>query len=154
LSTPVAGYLYHNNGDGTFSKVTSGNIVTDRYDGSGGGCAWGDFDRDGFPDLFLANYFNNVKNVLWRNNGNSNNWISIQCQGRVSNRSAIGAKVRLRARIQDADVWQMREISGGHGYASQNSLEVLIGLGNSSSRSWSRPPSARNTWMREPACFK
>ncbi len=129
LGSPTPPYLYHNNGDGTFSKVTTGKLVTTGVDGSGGGCAWADYDHDGFPDLFQANYFNGLKNFLWHNDGNSNAWLSIHCEGRVSNRAAIGAKVRVRARLGGRDVWQMREISGGHGFASQNDLTALFGLG-------------------------
>ena len=58
-------FLYHNNRDGTFTKITSGRIVTDG--GSSFGAAWGDYDNDGFLDLFVANV--NQKNFLYRNNG-------------------------------------------------------------------------------------
>ncbi|HEY6293876.1 MAG TPA: CRTAC1 family protein [Terriglobia bacterium] len=49
--------LYHNNGDGTFTDVT-GKTGTG---GPGGhtwsmGCAFGDYDRDGYLDLYVANY--------------------------------------------------------------------------------------------------
>jgi len=45
-------FLYHNLGNGTFAKVTSGSIVTDV--GNFLGCAWGDYDNDGFLDLFVC----------------------------------------------------------------------------------------------------
>jgi hypothetical protein len=45
--------LYHNNGDGTFSRVTTGSLVHDG--GVSGGCAWGDYNNDGFMDLVVAN---------------------------------------------------------------------------------------------------
>src|SRR5438094_417655 len=45
--------LYHNNGDGTFARVSEGSIVNDR--GNSVGCAWGDYDNDGFLDLFVTN---------------------------------------------------------------------------------------------------
>src|SRR5439155_143910 len=59
-------FLYHNNGDGTFTKVTSGRIVSDG--GASQGCAWGDYDNDGLLDLFVAN--RNQINFLYHNDGN------------------------------------------------------------------------------------
>lgn len=50
--------------------------------------------------------------------------------GTVSNRPAIGAKVRVKATIHSKAVWQMNEISAQTGMASQNSLEAEFGLGD------------------------
>ncbi|HXJ76002.1 MAG TPA: VCBS repeat-containing protein, partial [Candidatus Dormibacteraeota bacterium] len=57
-------FLFHNNGDGTFTRITSGSIVNDG--GASYGCAWGDYDNDGFLDLFVANL--NQNNFLYHNN--------------------------------------------------------------------------------------
>jgi len=121
--------LYHNNGDGTFTRVTEGDIVTDIANSNG--CSWGDYDNDGFLDLFVANggTVSPQANFLYHNNGNSNHWIKVRCVGTVSNRSAIGAIVRAKAIIGGAVRWQMRQISGGEGWLSQNSLDVSIGFG-------------------------
>ena len=56
--------LYRNNGDGAFTDVTDKAGV--RGTGYGLGCVWGDYDNDGFPDLFVTQY---GKNVLYHNNG-------------------------------------------------------------------------------------
>jgi hypothetical protein len=58
-------FLYRNNGDGTFAKITTGVVVTDG--GSSYGCTWGDYDNDSHLDLFVANY--NENNFLYHNNG-------------------------------------------------------------------------------------
>ena len=58
-------FLYTNNGDGEFIKVTAGAIVTDG--GESFGSAWSDYDNDGDLDLFVANY---GTNFLYINNGN------------------------------------------------------------------------------------
>ena len=58
-------FLYHNNNDGTFTKITDGAIVTDG--GSSYGCSWGDYNNDGYLDLFVSNY--NENNFLYSNNG-------------------------------------------------------------------------------------
>lgn len=60
-------FLYHNNGNGTFTKITSGSIVTDVS--NSGGCAWGDYDNDGYIDLYVANAGPAV-DFLYHNNGN------------------------------------------------------------------------------------
>ncbi len=57
--------LYRNNGDGTFKDVTETAGVPGT--GYGLGCVWGDYDNDGFPDLYVTQY---GKNVLYHNNGN------------------------------------------------------------------------------------
>lgn len=61
----VRNALYHNNGDGTFTDVTEKAGV--HGTGYGLGCVWGDYDNDGFPDLFVTQY---GRNVLYHNNGN------------------------------------------------------------------------------------
>jgi enediyne biosynthesis protein E4 len=56
--------LYRNNRDGTFTDVTDKAGVPGT--GYGLGCVWGDYDNDGFPDLFVTQY---GRNVLYHNNG-------------------------------------------------------------------------------------
>ena len=50
--------LYHNNGDGTFTDVTAGSGL-DRALGYAQGVAVGDFDNDGYDDLFITAYGGN-----------------------------------------------------------------------------------------------
>ena len=57
--------LYRNNGNGTFTDITEKAGVPGT--GYGLGCVWGDYDNDGFPDLFVTQY---GRNVLYHNNGN------------------------------------------------------------------------------------
>lgn len=59
-------FLYKNNGNGTFTKVTAGAIVNDIS--SSRSCAWGDYDNDSWPDLFVAN-FDGLNDFLYHNNG-------------------------------------------------------------------------------------
>ena len=62
--------LYHNDGDGTFTKVTSGNpIVTDIAPSTS--AVWGDYDNDGDLDLYVSNNIG-FKNFLYRNEGGGN----------------------------------------------------------------------------------
>jgi len=63
--TKYPSQLFRNNGDGTFTDVASEAGVTNlRYCK---GSAWGDFDNDGDPDLYLSNFTG--ENRLYRNNG-------------------------------------------------------------------------------------
>ena len=59
--------LYKNNGDGTFSDVTEAAGLTGRgIKGYPQGIATGDYDNDGFVDVYVTNYGDNV---LYHNNG-------------------------------------------------------------------------------------
>ena len=48
--------LFHNNGDGTFTDVTKKAGVHNERVRWGAGCTWLDYDRDGWLDLFVANF--------------------------------------------------------------------------------------------------
>jgi hypothetical protein len=130
-----ANLLYHNEHDGTFKLITSGSVITDaalfheNYS-----CAWGDYDNDGFLDLAVSSVLANTAapNFLYKNVGNTNAWLRVKLVGTRSNRSAIGAKVRVLATIGGKSFWQLREISGGGGYGSQNLL-AHFGLGDATS---------------------
>ncbi len=61
---PLRNALYHNNRDGTFTDVTLKAGVA--YSGYGMGAAVGDYNNDGFPDLFVTSY---NRSVIYRNNG-------------------------------------------------------------------------------------
>jgi len=61
--SPLRAMLLHNNHDGTFTDVTEkAGVANERW---GFGVAVGDYDNDGWPDIYVANY---GKNRLYRNN--------------------------------------------------------------------------------------
>jgi len=62
---PLRNALYHNNRDGTFTDVTEKAGVAGG--GFGMGVAVGDYDGDGFPDIYVTQY---GRNILYHNNGN------------------------------------------------------------------------------------
>ena len=127
--------LYKNllveSGTASFQKITSGEIVNDS--GYSYGFAWGDYDKDGDLDLAVANTFSeNQKNALYKNNNqNGNKYITIKCTVTITNRSAIGVRVRVKTVINGTPVWQIREVEGQSGYCGQN-LILHFGLGNAS----------------------
>lgn len=61
-------FLYTNNGDGTFTKVTEGHIVN--YDGYCHGATWADYNSDGYLDLFVSDFMPTRVNLLYKNLGN------------------------------------------------------------------------------------
>lgn len=78
-NTNVANSLFQNNGDGTFTKVTTGPIAADTGDSRGS--VWVDYDNDGNLDLYVSNRGGNVPppvtapvqaNFLYRNDGPPN----------------------------------------------------------------------------------
>ena len=60
--------LYHNRGDGTFEEVSKKAGVDDPEKYYGLGAIWGDYDNDGWPDLFVAD--DATPNHLYHNNHN------------------------------------------------------------------------------------
>lgn len=124
-------FLFLNNGNGSFTRVGNTAPATD-LDWSYG-CAFGDYDNDGFEDLAVATCrYNSVDrpDLLYHNDGNSNNWITIKLVGTTTNKSAIGTKIRVKAIINGNPVWQMRELSAQTSYCGQNDLRPHFGLGN------------------------
>jgi hypothetical protein len=113
--------LYRNDGAGVFVEIESA-LVGDAGDARS--VSFADYDSDGDLDLLVANA--GSPNRLFRNDGaGSNNRIFVTLEGTASNRSAIGARLRLAA----SGLVQIREISGGEG-GGQGSLTAEFGLGS------------------------
>ena len=134
-----ANFLYRNDGNGTFTRITSGAIVTDT-DWSGSS-AWADYNNDGYRDLYVTNDVGQ-NNALYENDGGSNNWLKVKLVGTSSNRSGYGALVRVKARITGqltteaaqanaGATWQMRQIGGANDVVGQSHAAVAhFGMGD------------------------
>jgi len=124
-------YLYRNNQDGTFTDVASSAGVEDLVMSRGRGAAWGDYDNDGFLDLFVTNgedgtLFIEGPQILYHNEGNGNSWLKIKLVGTASNRQGLGAKVT----VQIGQTIQYREANGADGhFLSQGAVPLHFGLG-------------------------
>ena len=130
-SSRLKNNLYINDGHGVFSEVTEGALVMD--DGWSYGCAFGDYDNDGFQDLAVATTRyggEDEANYLYHNEGNGHHWIMFSLEGSISNRSAIGTIVRVKAFINGQLIWQMREVSSQSAYCGQNDMRPHFGLGD------------------------
>ena len=121
--------FFQNNRDGTFTQVLTGSPVWDLE--NAWAPVWVDYDNDGFLDLFVAvGDGAPQKNRLYHNNGNANHWLKVKLDGRASNRSGIGARVRAEATISGQTFWQVREINCGVGQGGQSGLLAHFGLGD------------------------
>jgi hypothetical protein len=117
--------VYRNRGDGRFDDVTEqlGPPVT--VPKAGRGAAFADFDNDGDIDV-LVNNMHEPPELYRLDQRQPRNWAALQLVGTSSNRSAIGARVRLTA----GGVTQVDEVRGGGSYYSQNDLRPHFGLGD------------------------
>ncbi len=119
--------VYRNLGDGRFEDVSAqaGAAIADRK--SSRGAAFGDFDNDGDIDVLVMNMGaapSLLRNELAASSG-SRRWIQLRLEGSKSNRSAIGAIVRIEA----AGQIQTRTVLSQSSYVSQNDLRLHFGLG-------------------------
>lgn len=117
-------YLYKNNGDETFTNQTSDvTTLTPIRDYA---TTISDYNNDGYPDIFTPSYSPALQHGLYKNNGGTNNWISLRLQGVESNRSAIGARVYCYAN----GMMQTREVSSTSGQYTGSSLVQTFGIGS------------------------
>ena len=119
------------NAAGRFEDVTvSGGFG---HLGKGHGVAFGDLDQDGDQDLYVvfggALQADVGRNALWENPGHGNGWITLRLEGVEANRSAIGARIRVRVDTPSGP----RDIhvhAGSGGSFGASSLQQEIGLGD------------------------
>jgi hypothetical protein len=120
--------MFKNNGNKTFTTMptplNAGSLSIQS-------AAVGDLNTDGFMDIiagFATNYNSpsNNPDILFLNDGNSNNWSEITLQGVTSNINGIGARVEIHG------AWgtQIREVRSGESYGTSNALRAHFGLAN------------------------
>lgn len=127
-SSNTDNYLFINDGNGNFTQNFTDVIVNDNKLASS--IASGDFDEDGYNDVSITRR-NSDKNALFINQAGNNNWVNLLISGNSKNKTALNAKVKLKAKLDGINpVWQYREVLSSTGLRSQNSLNVEFGLGN------------------------
>lgn len=123
VSYPQKNLLFRNLGDNTFEKVESQDNGLSLKKVSRG-TAIGDYDNDGDIDILVTNC-NQKPDLLQNVIGNKNNWIQIQLEGKESNRSGIGAKIKVVTGTHT----QYREVQSGGSYLSFHDLRAHFGIG-------------------------
>jgi hypothetical protein len=116
--------VYRHDGRGGFGDIsdTAGPAIQELH--AARGAAFGDIDNDGAVEIAVNNQ--NEAPSLWKQSGRApGHWILVQLEGVKSNRSAIGARVRIVA----AGRAQMDEVRSGGSYLSQSDLRLHFGLG-------------------------
>jgi hypothetical protein len=116
--------VWINDGAGRFTEVAQAVGVNDTFDGRS--IAEADLWNRGVLDVIVANQRGPL--LLYRNTAApENKWIEFELEGTGSNRSAIGAEVRVFWNNQQ----QVQEVSGGSGFCAQNQRRLHFGLGKS-----------------------
>jgi hypothetical protein len=117
--------VWLNDGSGKFQDVAQFVGVSDRYDGRA--VALADTRNRGSLDVLVANQRGPV--CLYRSEvAPENHWVDLELEGTRSNRSAIGAQVRLFWNGQQ----QLQELVSASGYSAQNQRRLHFGLGATS----------------------
>jgi hypothetical protein len=114
--------VWLNDGGGKFIDVAPMVGVTETYDGRS--VALADFWNRGVLDVAIAHQKGPL--LLYKNNVTpANQWIEFALESGKSNRSAIGAQVRLFWNGRQ----QVQQVSGGSGFCAENSRRLHFGLG-------------------------
>ena len=115
--------LYHNTGKGKFVDISesAGPGILEKH--CARGAAFGDYDNDGAVEV-LVNNQNEPPSLLKQSTQPAGNWVLLKLVGVKSNRSAIGARVRLNA----GGLVQIGEVRSGGSYLSQSDLRLHFGL--------------------------
>jgi hypothetical protein len=114
--------VWLNDGTGRFTEVAQVIGANDTFDGRS--VAQADLWNRGALDVVVANQRGPL--LLYKNTvAPENNWIEFELEGTQSNRSAIGAQVRVFWNNQQ----QVQEVSGGSGFCAQNERRLHFGLG-------------------------
>ncbi len=114
----AANEFHRNDGNGVFTEV-AGGVELDAGDGRSAITA--DYDADGDIDIYLTN---DGANILLRNDNPAGNWLHVDLDGVFSNRSAVGARVR----ISQGGVSQFRWVLSNNGLSSTNHYRLEFGL--------------------------
>jgi hypothetical protein len=127
----IPNVMYRNRGGRGFADVTTAGGFGHLQKGHG--VAFADLDQDGDEDVFanMGGAFpgDTFGDVLFENPGSGKHWIKLAVEGRRSNRSAIGARVRAEF-SEDGKTRSVYQTVGQHGSFGSHPHELHLGLGS------------------------
>lgn len=130
LRAVVPNRMFRNAGGEFFQDVTTAGGVGHLQKGHA--VAFADLDNDGDQDIYevMGGAFPGdvYQNVLFENPGHGNSWLTLQLEGVRSNRSALGARIRVDLLTSDGERTVHATVSSGGSFGS-SSLQQELGLG-------------------------
>lgn len=117
--------VLRNNGNGSFQDISEQTGPAIMVPQASRGAAFGDLYNDGKIDVVVEN-IDGGPMILRNTTPDKNHWLTLRLAGTVSNRLAIGAKVKVTA----GGIVQVGEVRSGGSYLSQNDLRLHFGLGS------------------------
>ncbi len=124
-------YLYRNLRNGQFEEVTKVAGLGITAPAPARGCAFGDYDNDGYVDVVVncVNTYPQLLHCEMTPGATHKNWLKIRTVGTRSNRAGIGARITVTAQSQPGKpLAQIDEVRSGGSYYSQNDLRLHFGL--------------------------
>jgi hypothetical protein len=135
MGTLVPNVMLRNDAGQRFQDVTTAGGFGSVQKGHG--IAFGDIDSDGDQDIYAvmggAYSGDTYQNILFKNPGNENHWITLRLQGERANRSAIGARVRVVVVGEDGSEFVIHRVVGTGGSFGSSSLQLEVGIGRARS---------------------
>ena len=137
FATLVPNRMFKNIEGKRFAEITATSGTGHLQKGHGVAC--GDWNRDGNVDLFVQTGGvvpgDRYHNVLFQNPGQGNRWLTVKLIGKKSNRSALGARIKVVIKAVaagDKALTVHRHVSSGSSFGA-NPLQQTIGLGKARS---------------------
>ncbi len=135
MRTLIPHRMFRNDAGRSFQDVTTAGGFGLMH--MGNGIAFGDVDNDGDQDIYLVNggvlHGDVANNVLFENPGSDNHWITLQLEGKQTNRRAVGARIKVVTENDDGNKRDIYAVVSTGGSFGSSSLQQEIGLGRAKS---------------------